>query len=597
MPPVLVRLNLPGFSSSEPFQLANASPSMTGLACAVLEEIGGFTKEELEGVSSKLDQVPLTLLGELCAGQLVELTSDAQLGVFLATAESPTGLPIIEVRPRDAAPPGSFGNSPTSALPPNSVATEEDHGSEQALGGEASSVAAAAASSAAAAAASADEDEVGKSSVGFNANAATQQPAPIGLRSPPRWSTHASHQSRPRTPDPQHVRTKSQGSSRASTPPCERRLPSDGDSWRQVQRGGACQPQAPVHVRLYHEKDQRRRRLEEARLRKLERDEEQIRTSARRALGRAPSPGRTASPSRTDAEGRVASDSRAASPGLGHSQSSVLHGGRPGSSGSRAPTPSRTSPPLPEGGRPSSACRGPFPSSAQPGNGGKNASRSRRHPAYLGGEPGSVPASEDGTTHSSVGSAGSRRGIKPSVPPAAVALAGAVAGQEAAVVGHQVEITTLTHPSSAASPTTSPGLREYSSSIVCDGAHGVQANASVGTPSTTPGGEDSLCGDGVGSALSTNDDMQSLRQVVAANQQRIDFLENMHQQALRQIQKVQEELKVSQQQRFHAADKVLRLEQLVSEMQAQRPHFGGDHAASLRWEDLLRRSSAVLADD
>ena len=43
-----------------------------------------------------LDQVPLTLLGELCAGQLVELASDAELGVFLATAESPKGPPIIE---------------------------------------------------------------------------------------------------------------------------------------------------------------------------------------------------------------------------------------------------------------------------------------------------------------------------------------------------------------------------------------------------------------------------------------------------------------------------------------------------------------------
>ncbi|CAL1138257.1 unnamed protein product [Cladocopium goreaui] len=96
-PSVLVRLNLPGFASPEPFRLGNAPASIAGLACAVLQEIGGFSQDELEAVRNHLDQVPLTLLGELCAGQLVELASDAELGVFLATAESPKGPPIIEV--------------------------------------------------------------------------------------------------------------------------------------------------------------------------------------------------------------------------------------------------------------------------------------------------------------------------------------------------------------------------------------------------------------------------------------------------------------------------------------------------------------------
>ncbi|CAE8647828.1 unnamed protein product, partial [Polarella glacialis] len=103
-PPVLIRLNLPGYNSPDPFRLASAPSTLAGLACAVLEEIGNFSKEELDGVRNNLDRVPLTLFGELCAGQLVELASDAELGVFLATSDSPRGLAIIEVRPRDAPP-------------------------------------------------------------------------------------------------------------------------------------------------------------------------------------------------------------------------------------------------------------------------------------------------------------------------------------------------------------------------------------------------------------------------------------------------------------------------------------------------------------
>ncbi|CAE7861462.1 rihA [Symbiodinium necroappetens] len=101
MPSILVRLNLPGFASPEPFRLANAPASISGLACAVLQEIGGFNKEELEAVQHHLDQVPLKLLGELCEDKLIELASDAELAVFLDTAESPKNPAIIEVRPRD----------------------------------------------------------------------------------------------------------------------------------------------------------------------------------------------------------------------------------------------------------------------------------------------------------------------------------------------------------------------------------------------------------------------------------------------------------------------------------------------------------------
>merc|ERR1719265_2099386 len=102
---------------------------MTGLACAVLEEIGGFSKDELEGVHNKLDTVPLTLLGELCAGQLIPLSSDAELEVFLASAESPNGPAIIEVRPRgaDSTSAEEFG-SPSPTTPP-ATATPATNGS------------------------------------------------------------------------------------------------------------------------------------------------------------------------------------------------------------------------------------------------------------------------------------------------------------------------------------------------------------------------------------------------------------------------------------------------------------------------------------
>lgn len=99
MASLLVRLNLPGFSSPEPFYLAAAPQSLSEFHCAVLKEIGGFSQKELQDVRENQDSVPFTLLGELCDGELVELSTNGALEVFLATAESPAGYPTIEVRP------------------------------------------------------------------------------------------------------------------------------------------------------------------------------------------------------------------------------------------------------------------------------------------------------------------------------------------------------------------------------------------------------------------------------------------------------------------------------------------------------------------
>jgi cytoplasmic iron level regulating protein YaaA (DUF328/UPF0246 family) len=96
------------------------------------------------------------------------------------------------------------------------------------------------------------------------------------------------------------------------------------------------------------------------------------------------------------------------------------------------------------------------------------------------------------------------------------------------------------------------------------------------------------------SAVGGTEDTQSLRQMVSTQQQRIEFLENMHQQALRQLRKSRDEMAKAHQQRFFEADRVLRLEQLVSEMQAQ--HFNGDTQAQLRWEEWLSRARSIFQE-
>merc|ERR1719379_418025 len=99
---------------------------------------------------------------------------------------------------------------------------------------------------------------------------------------------------------------------------------------------------------------------------------------------------------------------------------------------------------------------------------------------------------------------------------------------------------------------------------------------------------------GSGSAQGGADDVHSPKQTVAAQQQRIDALEGMHQQALRQLRKSREELVKVQQQRHHEADRVLRLEQLISEMQAQR--FVGNPGLQHQWDSWLSRARATFED-
>jgi len=120
------------------------------------------------------------------------------------------------------------------------------------------------------------------------------------------------------------------GGSRAAAPTCERRtdarLYGGGPADRSEGRHGTERTVTPVHVRLYQDKDDRHRRREEARVRQMEDEEDEIRYSAFKALRCPLSPcrrGRSASPSR------------------------VFHSLSPISRQRRRETPPRQGPPLP----------------------------------------------------------------------------------------------------------------------------------------------------------------------------------------------------------------------------------------------------------
>lgn len=560
MPSVLVRLNLPGFASPEPFRLGNAPASIAGLACAVLQEIGGFSQDELEAVRNHLDQVPLTLLGELCAGQLVELASDAELGVFLATAESPKGPPIIEVRPRHSA--GAVSPLPQSPLaglgmnlfesptpsatslggmvplsaspevqeqrPPASRFSEDkelqehlqlqqelqqkqrqlqqqqllqqqfEHAAHAAhtrdrgapeigkrINGHGPAAAPAAPAAAAAPAAPA-APAVPAAEAALPASSRWEQETGPGRSlqhspSAPAFVNGAEKQGTSGSRNQLHTSSfrSAPAKQRATTPDSQRRGSHPGqEASSRASSVSSRHREAPVHIRLYQEKDDRRRRLEQARLRQLEKEEEDLRVAAQKALGRQPSPSRRRDPS----PGPGSESSRAA---VDHSMASSQ--------------PVRGKPPMPV----------------------------RSHDSHGRSKP--ARKSVDGPEKF------------------------------------------LSLPQGAAIETSSVGSHE-------GGPLGQPSLTSVGT-----GVEDSsFCGD-------ADDEVHRLQQQVASQQQRIEFLEKMHQQALRQLRTSREELSEAQRQRLKEADKVLGLEQLVSELQVL--NFESGAAAMEGW---LRRARQIL---
>lgn len=157
-------------------------------------------------------------------------------------------------------------------------------------------------------------------------------------------------------------------------------------------------------------------------------------------------------------------------------------------------------------------------------------------------------------------------------------------------VPHEADAAAAAAPSTASSVRSpySAALAEGSSIASESGAPGLHSTNSAGTL----GGEESLCGD---AAPGVGEELQTLRQKVVEQQQRINFLESMHQQALRQLRTTREELNREQQKRYREADKVLGLEQLIGEMQAQG--FNNDNPMHLRWEEWLQRSRTILEGD
>lgn len=106
--------------------------------------------------------------------------------------------------------------------------------------------------------------------------------------------------------------------------------------------------------------------------------------------------------------------------------------------------------------------------------------------------------------------------------------------------------------------------------------------------------EDSLCG--VSTAIdpaSQSEDIAGLRETIRQQQSRIEFLDERHKQALTDLRSARQELASAHQDRFREADKASQLEQLISEIQAQR--FNG--SASMRWDEWLRQSRAILEGD
>eukprot|EP00405_Crypthecodinium_cohnii_P043523 CAMPEP_0206588304 /NCGR_PEP_ID=MMETSP0325_2-20121206/38194_1 /ASSEMBLY_ACC=CAM_ASM_000347 /TAXON_ID=2866 /ORGANISM="Crypthecodinium cohnii, Strain Seligo" /LENGTH=759 /DNA_ID=CAMNT_0054096539 /DNA_START=177 /DNA_END=2453 /DNA_ORIENTATION=+ len=759
MPPLNIRLNLPGFSSPEPFRLASAPATMRGLACVVLEEIGGFSKEELQGVRDNLDKVPLTLLGELCAGQLVELGSDAQLGVFLATAESPTAPATIEVRPKGAQAPPPPDGSPAKQSSQVAAVTEAaglPSTSNDAAGHRRASNSGAPSSSGPAPGSGAGVDFVehpqatGQNSQGLDISMGKQPARPKGSREvltadpsprsdaslatsnnngaaphpqqqqqqqlreplqqqqlppqqlpPPPMSTEPkdsySSPMPPPIPQDQNVARGGAGGGgstgynlRSQTP--EARPKSAGwagdrgltapssaasieevpDSYRSSAAassrhareppgpggGGATgsrYPQrdqgltaTPVHIRLYQEKDERRKRLEEARIRRLEQEEEDIRCSAQRALGRAASPNRLMGSPEVHGHNRLT-----------------------------AATPPRIRPPLPERSssltslQTTTARRGQLPTT--PGNGrgfsgqgqrpriqrpstggGGRTLNSSHHDAGGPALPATEPLQQWSSSSHHDGSSfmngdGRPQGLQQhrlSATPGSTTgsnAAGSTAGnsstgrrsrsaspwkaedsqqqmqqQAQQQQQHHQQRQQQLQPQQQQQqlPLQQRGQRQEVDQTACSartsspvrwqsaGFEASSVGSDLGGGGHHPASESMLIKEGGLPPdspdlhdLSTQDE-DGLRRIIQSQQNRIEFLERRHHQALELLRESRSDRLAAQQQYLQQVklydsqtDKLMRFEQLITEMQAVR--FDLDPELQGRWKEWMRRSRAI----
>lgn len=537
MSPLHVRLNFPGFNSKETWCLQNPPSTLTGIACSVLEQIGGFGKEELEEVRSNVDKLPLTIHGELCEGNLIELTDDARLGVFLTSASSPESPAVIEVRPAQTAEEPSLVETsrttrgeltPVAAPLPSPLAPQPqsqerqpngtsdgfrcgDHSSlplwetaqagdpqHSDIGDEArryadsdhrgvarsgevqqpsrGAVALESVFASERAAQQAQQAHSGRSARGTPRSALQGGVKQLGLLEPPPLRVKPG------------LKAGGQFSRTASAPSLLRR-PGGGDQpdSRLDWAGSRRTPQGQVHTRLYDEAELRKKKASDRKLQYEYMEDLAIRESAEKARA-----GLALNDSTVSARSRDLSPRRDMSPRRAVSPIAAKQDVRPTTKGAD----------LDQHGQP---LRGP------PGRPGRTTSSAR--PDLSLNARGEVPAS----------------------------------------------------PMSL-------------------GRGSAQADASGIGPAGTPGGEERSYGDS-----------DSLQHVARAQRERIDFLESRHREALRDLKKVREELQHAHQQRFREADKASQLEQLVGEMQGLQ--FNGDYQLRARWEDWLQRSRMILEAD
>jgi len=518
MAPLLVRLNLPDFKSPELFRLASAPPSVAELTCSVLQQIGGFSQDELDGVRHNLDSVPLQIHGELCAGQLVHLSNDAELEVFLKTASSnsPRGLATVEVRPCSAGVQTAGVDSPTRAEASGITMARSNNSNGGFANGDISA-----------------DTDVGRSGQFDTINvlqdgaASEAGSSPDGKQlrrqAPPAGKSsslvHSQNSTLRRGVQPvtssRPARAHS-GSRRVgiplSTPPGERKLPweASGSTRERPEKSALPLSNGPLPnglERLYRDADERKMRLDEARTRHCKEEQEQLLTAKQQALGRA-------SLSRSSSEVLVASASqqrRALSPERSQNGSAVSR------------------------------------------NRSKDTSMTRG--SYLGTY---APSGQD------------VEGMASPSP-----LPDDVARWQSASVDASPSLSLC-----SSVPPPSPGV--------------VRTLRKAGGPVDLAVASDAnqRNGNGLNAADVASEDLNELRNRAEAQQQRIEFLESMNQQSLRQLRRAREETAQAQQQRFQEADKVLSLEHLVSEMQS----LCFQDAATPWCQDWLRRSAAILSD-
>eukprot|EP00930_Biecheleria_cincta_P042360 TRINITY_DN29140_c0_g1_i1.p1 TRINITY_DN29140_c0_g1~~TRINITY_DN29140_c0_g1_i1.p1 ORF type:complete len:596 (+),score=92.62 TRINITY_DN29140_c0_g1_i1:64-1851(+) len=590
-PPLVVRLNLPGFDSPEPFQLASAPLSITELACAVLEEIGGFSKDEIEELKKNIDILPLTILAEWPDGRgfanLVPLTDNNGLSHFLSAVGLP-GPAVVEVRPADGGQvPEEHSPSSAEIAGPPARSPAKSHqaspcmqqsraglgtlssspGSRACLGDEVRAVAPLAVPAASPLAFAA---QVPASHA--YATVAAAEPAETCVLPPMLSSTPLPfdaedrfHQSNPSQRSPQHSLSYPEdpaleGRFQEMSPARMAQGHGRVSKLQEPRSHGCCAVPGAVSTAPPPAPVQQRQAIRGG----SERERTQPRTGSTGAGSRRPASATTNAGRRMPWEGCRQGEQSASTRGGRTSPFKREENRRPSLERRRTEQQIRDDE------------RSQGRSSRASSRNQSPAERQLRSPA--------PPSSGDRVTSdgrsSSRGPSARARSPPRTGPP--------VPEKQRQMGGRRNE-------SFVEESRPMPGSRDAAhvshlpQPALSPSACGVEVS-SVGTFEA----EDSLYG--VSTAIdpaSQFEDIAVLRETIRQQQSRIEFLEDRHKQALTDLRSARQELASAHQDRFREADKASQLEQLISEIQAQR--FNG--AENMRWDEWLLRSRAILEGD